>query len=150
MRTRSEKIKFVLLFAIAYSILLAIGLSLLGESLISLELSLIKGTLATSINYNSFIFVSECSGLVAISCYLAIMIALITMKHYRNKIKWIFILYSALLLFVWNIIRIILVLLSERISFSFAQVLHIVLWFVTFLIIVWLSIKSLKKEVKKK
>jgi len=146
MKDRKEKISFIITFIISYFLLLTIGLAFFGKALINLEIDIIKSILCISINYDSFVFVGECSGVVAISCYLAIILGLYIIKQYRKNIKWINVLYFCILLFIWNIIRIVLVLLSERISFSFAKVAHVIFWFVTFLIIVWLTIKSVKKK----
>jgi len=146
MKNRKEKITFIIAFILAYFLLLTLGLALFGKGLMNFEIGIIKSIISTQINYDSFVFVGECSGIVAISCYLAIIIGLFVIKQYRKNIKWITVIYSCIILFIWNIIRIVIVLLSERISFSFAEVSHVLLWFVTFLIIVWLTIKSLRKK----
>jgi exosortase/archaeosortase family protein len=143
MRTRLEKIKFIIWFVIIYSVLLLIGLKLFGNALIKLDTLIIKQVLGNIINYNSFIFVPECSGIVAISAYLAIVLGLIIIKY---KIDWKWIISSVVLLGIWNVIRIIIVVYSEKISFTLAQVLHVTLWFITGIIIVLLAIKSLKKK----
>jgi len=146
MKNIKEKISFIVAFIISYFFLLTLGLAFFGKSLINIEIELIKLILSTPINYDSFVFVAECSGIVAISCYLAIIIGLYIIKQYRKNIKWINVIYSCIFLFIWNIIRIVLVLLSERISFSFAEVTHVLFWFVTFILIVWLTTKSVKKK----
>jgi len=143
MRTRLEKIKFIIWFVIIYSVLLLIGLKWFGNALIKLDTLVIKQVLGNIINYNSFIFVPECSGVVAIYAYLAIVLGLIIVKY---KVDWKWIINSVILLGIWNIIRIIIVVLSEKISFSLAQVLHVTFWFITGIIIVLLAIKSLKKK----
>ncbi|MEI8364507.1 MAG: hypothetical protein WCF78_03555 [archaeon] len=142
MKTKLEKIKFIIWFVVIYSILLLVGLELFGNALIKLDTWIIKQVLGNIINYNSFIFVPECSGVVAISAYLAIILGLIIVKY---KIDWKWIIGSVVLLGVWNIIRIIIVVIAEKVSFSLAQVLHVTLWFITGIIIVLLAIKSLKK-----
>ncbi len=142
MKTKLEKIKFIIWFVVIYSVLLLVGLELFGNALINLDTWIIKQVLGNIINYNSFIFVPECSGVVAISAYLAIILGLIIVKY---KIDWKWIIGSVVLLGVWNIIRIIIVVIAEKVSFSLAQVLHVTLWFITGIIIVLLAIKSLKK-----
>ena len=146
MKTRMEKIKFIGWFIVFYAILLTIGLKLIGNTLIRLDISIIKSIFGNIINYNSFIFVSECSGVVGVSAYLSIVLALVVVKY---KIDWRWVIGSIVLLSIWNIIRISIVLYSEKASFQLASFLHVTLWFVTGVIIVLLAIKSLKKKKKK-
>jgi len=145
MKTRFEKIKFIIWFTIIYTVFLAFGLSLLGKFLLKIDEEVIKFLFGNIINYNSFIFVSECSGIVSISAYLAIVLGLIITKY---KMSWKWIIGSIVILWAWNIIRILIVVISEKASFALAQILHIVFWFITGIIIVLLAIKSLKKSKK--
>jgi hypothetical protein len=62
--------------------------------------------------------------------------------------SWKWIIGSIVILWAWNIIRILIVVISEKASFALAQILHIVFWFITGIIIVLLAIKSLKKSKK--
>ncbi len=146
METRLEKIKFVIWFVVLYSVLLTIGLKLIGKMLIKIDVWIIERVLGNIINYNSFVFVPECSGVVAISAYLAIVIALMITKY---RLNWKCIIGSMIILGIWNLIRIIIVVYSEKISFSLAKVLHVVFWFITGIIIMLLAIKSLKKKKNK-
>jgi|GEM_PF-938876 len=146
MKTRLEKINFIAWFVAIYSVLLIIGLNLFGKALVGIDVWIIKKIFGNIINYNTIMFVPECSGVVAVSAYLAIVLSLIILKY---KLKWKCIVGFVLLLEFWNLVRIVIVIYSEKVSFLLAQVTHVIFWFITGIIIILLTIKSIKKNKKK-
>ncbi len=135
----NKKIKFILYFIISFIVFLFIGLKVLAQPLIHLQVLLIKIIFGSFFNYLSFVFVPECSGIVSISAYLSIILAF---KLVKIKASTEIVLKSVLFLFIINIIRLIVVLFSEKISFVFAEIVHIISWFIIAVIIFWLVIKS--------
>jgi exosortase/archaeosortase family protein len=128
-----EKIRFILVFFISYFLFLAIGVFIFGNFLVGLEEKLIFWLLGNNVNYEAFDFVVYCSGIVSVSAYLGVIIALKTIKQ---KISNKAIAVSTIVLFLVNLLRIIVVMLSEKAGLH--QELHIISWFLMLFVVVWL------------
>jgi len=128
-----EKIKFILVFFISYFLLLAIGVFVFGNFLVGIEKQIIFWLLENNVNYEAFDFVVYCSGIVSISAYLGIVIALGVIKQ---KQSWKAIVLCVIVLFLVNLLRIIVVMLSEKVGWHHA--LHIIFWFLMLFVVVGL------------
>ena len=135
-----EKIRFILVFFVSYFLFLAIGVFIFGNFLIGLEEKLIFWFLGNGVNYNAFDFVVYCSGIVSISAYLGVVAAL---KTINQKMSGKVVVTSVFVLFLINLLRIMLVMLSERIGIH--QELHIISWFLMLFVVVWLIKISYRK-----
>lgn len=132
MKTK-EKIRFIVAFFISYFLFLAIGVFVFGNFLVGLEEQIIYFLLKDSVNYQAFDFVVYCSGIVSVSAYLGVVVALRTIKE---KISLKQVVASVIILFLLNLLRIMLVMLSEKIRLH--NPLHVVSWFVMLFVVVWL------------
>lgn len=132
MKTK-EKIRFIVAFFISYFLFLAIGVFVFGNFLVGLEEQIIYFLLKDSVNYQAFDFVVYCSGIVSISAYLGVVVALRTIKE---KISLKLVVASVIILFLLNLLRIMLVMLSEKIRLH--NPLHVASWFLMLFVVVWL------------
>ena len=128
-----EKIRFILVFFVSYFLLLAVGVFIFGNFLVGLEEKLIFWLLGNGVNYEAFDFVVYCSGIVSISAYLGVVVAL---KAIKQKQSWTPILLSIIVLFLVNLLRIMIVMLSEKGGLH--QQTHIISWFLMLFVVVWL------------
>ena len=140
MKTK-EKIRFIVTFFISYFLFLAISVFVFGNFLVGLEEQIIYFLLKDTVNYQAFDFVVYCSGIVSVSAYLGVVVALRTIKE---KIDLKLVVASVIILFLLNILRIMVVMLSE--SWGLHEPLHVISWFVMLFVIVWLIKISLKKS----
>lgn len=140
MKTK-EKIRFIVAFFISYFLFLAISVFVFGNFLVGLEEQIIYFLLKDTVNYQAFDFVVYCSGIVSVSAYLGVVVALRTIKE---KIDLKLVVASVIILFLLNILRIMVVMLSE--SWGLHEPLHVISWFVLLFVIVWLIKISLKKS----
>jgi len=129
-----EKARFIVVFFASYFLLLGVTIYALGDWLASSEGNLIIALLGKTVNYSAFEFVSYCSGLVSVSAYLGVCMALISIKQ---KVLARRVAIGVGILFLANILRLIAVLLSEKIGI--VQVVHVLSWFFMFVVIVWLA-----------
>lgn len=136
-----EKIRFILVFFVSYFLLLAIGVFIFGNLLIGLEEQIIYVLLKDAVNYEAFDFVVYCSGIVSISAYLGVVVAL---KAIKQKLSWTPILLSIIVLFLVNLLRIIVVMLSEKVGWH--QQMHILSWFLMLFVVVWLVKITFQKQ----
>jgi len=136
-----EKIRFILVFFVSYFLLLAIGVFIFGNFLVGLEEKIIFWLLQNRVNYEAFDFVVYCSGIVSISAYLGVVIALKTIKQ---KMSWTPILLSIIVLFLVNLLRIMVVMLSEKVGWH--QQTHIISWFLMLFVVVWLIKITFQKQ----
>ncbi|MFA5745314.1 MAG: hypothetical protein WCX82_00745 [archaeon] len=135
-----EKIIFIVSFVVAYALLLLLGVYVFGNFLVSGEEKIVHLILQNSVNYQAFDFVVYCSGIVSISAYLGVVIGfwVVTVKP---KLKLV--LASVIVLLLVNLLRIIAVMLSEKIGIE--EPLHVFSWFLMGAVIVWLIKISYKK-----
>lgn len=140
MKTK-ERIRFIVAFFISYFLFLAISVFVFGNFLVGLEEQIIYFLLKDTVNYQAFDFVVYCSGIVSVSAYLGVVVALRTIKE---KIDLKLVVASVIILFLLNILRIMVVMLSE--SWELHEPLHVISWFVMLFVIVWLIKISLKKS----
>lgn len=138
---KKQKIKFILVFAAAYALLLLLGVFVFGSLLVGIEEKIIHLLLGSSVNYQAFDFVVYCSGIVSVSAYLGVIAGFLALKQ---KTNYKVVLASVLLLFLINLLRIMLVMLSEKIGWH--QGVHMMSWFLMALVIVWLIKISMKKK----
>lgn len=138
---KKQKIKFILAFAVAYTLLLLLGVFVFGSLLVGIEEKIIHLLLCSSVNYSAFDFVVYCSGIVSVSAYLGVIAGFRVVKQ---KTNYKVVLASILLLFLINILRIMLVMLSEKIGWH--QTVHVISWFLMALVIVWLIKISAKRK----
>jgi exosortase/archaeosortase family protein len=137
----NEKIKFIIYFILIFIVFLFVGLNFFAIQLIDFQVMLIKNILGSIFNYASFIFVAECSGIISISVYLSVILALVAIKIKVNRKM---ILISIICLFLINILRLIIILASEKVSLLCAQIIHTLSWFLLIGIIFWLILKTKK------
>jgi hypothetical protein len=64
-----DRKKFIIYFAIIYFAAIFLLINNLGRWLIDIQILLIKTIFGTYFNYNLFVFVPECSGLISIITY---------------------------------------------------------------------------------
>jgi exosortase/archaeosortase family protein len=143
MHLDKKTINFIIYFTIIYTLLSFIFLKTIATPLINLWEYLIRSIFGDFLNYEPFIFVPICSGVISISVYLGIITSSKITLNKNSKIKWI--LLSVLLLWLANFLRILLVLLAEKISLSVSKTAHIVFWFAMGVVILYLILKTLKK-----
>lgn len=135
-----QKIRFIFIFAATYALLLLLGIFVFGNILIAIEEKTIHLILGNFVNYQAFDFVVYCSGIVSIAAYLGVIVGFLAIKQKLNKrLVWI----SVILLYLINLLRIIIVMLSEKIGLH--KELHVFSWFLMALVIVWLIKISTKK-----
>ena len=134
------KIKFVISFIISY-ILLIILLNPIGQKLVLFQKDLIYLLFGDYLNYQNFVFVPFCSGLISLSVYFSVIIGLKIIKI-KTKNSIIFLSIASLLLI--NILRLILILVIEKISNSIllTEITHIFSWFFMAVIILLLIKKT--------
>jgi exosortase/archaeosortase family protein len=135
-----EKIRFILIFFVSYFLLLAIGVFIFGTFLVGLEEQIIYFLLGNTVNYEAFDFVVYCSGIVSVSAYLGVIIAL---RSIKQKIELKLTLACVIILFLVNLLRIMLVMLSEKIGLH--EPLHVISWFLMLFMILWLIKISYRK-----
>lgn len=135
-----EKIRFILIFFVSYFLLLAIGVFIFGNFLVGLEEQIIYFLLGNTVNYEAFDFVVYCSGIVSVSAYLGVIIAL---RSIKQKIELKLTLACVIILFLVNSLRIMLVMLSEKIGLH--EPLHVISWFLMLFMILWLIKISYRK-----
>ncbi len=137
-------ILFLIYFIVIYGILTFLLLNSIATPLISLWEFVIKNIFKETLNYAPFVFVPICSGVISISIYISIV--------FSSKIAFKKILdYTRVLevvLFMWfiNLLRLVIVLGSEKISLEVAKTTHILSWFVVGVIILYLSLKTFKER----
>lgn len=134
------KIKFVVSFIISY-ILLIILFNPIGQKLVILQKDLIYLLFGNYFNYQNFVFVPFCSGLISLSVYFSVIIGLKIIKI-KTKNRMIFL--SIVSLFLLNILRLIFILFIEKISNSvlLTETAHIFSWFFMAVIILLLIKKT--------
>ncbi len=142
MHLDKKTINFIIYFTIIYTLLSFIFLKTIATPLINLWEYLIRSIFGDFLNYEPFIFVPICSGVISISVYIGIITSSKITLNKNSKIKWV--LSSVLLLWVANFLRILLVLLAEKISLSVSKIAHILFWFTMGLVILYLILKTLK------
>lgn len=135
---------FVIYFTVIYGVLSFIFLKTIAAPLINLWEYLIKSVFGNFFNYEPFIFVPVCSGVISIAIYLGIIFAGKISFKKKIDIKWA--LLSVLLIWLANFLRLLLVLLVEKISLQVSKITHIASWFVIGLIILYLALISFKKK----
>ncbi|HPV66100.1 MAG TPA: hypothetical protein PK655_01455 [archaeon] len=136
---KKQKIKFIVVFIVIYALLLLIGVFVFGNVLVGLEEKIIHLLLGNSVNYEAFEFVVYCSGIVSVSAYLGVISGFLAIKQkVKSKMVWV----GVILLFLINILRIMLVMLSERAGWHHTT--HVMSWFLMVFVILWLIKKSLK------
>ncbi len=135
---------FVIYFTVIYSLLSFIFLKSIATPLINLWEYLIKSIFDNFFNYEPFIFVPVCSGVISIAIYLGITFAGKISFKKKLDIKWV--LFSVLLIWIVNFLRLLLVLLAEKISLQVAKITHVASWFVVGLIIHSLVLKTFEKK----
>lgn len=140
---QKQNIIFIVSFIVIYSLLLFVNLRYFANHLILMQVNLIKNLFGGVFNYNSFVFVAECSGVVSISTYLSTILALLVTKV-KGYFNFKILLFTASLLVI-NFLRLIVVLLSEKVSFGFAKFTHIFFWFVMGGVIIIFILKSREK-----
>jgi exosortase/archaeosortase family protein len=140
-KIKINKIKFIIIFLCIYFILLLLFLDLIGKPLINLQINIIKNLFGNLFKYNKFEFVNHCSGIISIITYLSIVLTLLINKI---KIKYIDIVISTLILVIYNLLRLILILVISNYNFFLSEIIHFVSWFVLFIIILLLIKKYCK------
>lgn len=136
---KKQKIKFIVVFIVIYALLLLIGVFVFGNVLVGLEKKIIHFLLGNSVNYEAFEFVVYCSGIVSVSAYLGVIAGFLAIKQkVKSKMVWV----GVILLFLINILRIMLVMLSEKVGWHHTT--HVMSWFLMVFVILWLIKKSLK------
>jgi len=149
MWTKNQKSKFIISFFVIYSVLLLIFLKLsINQQLISNYLLLFERNIIYLVNpvllsTQAFVLVPECSGIVSISVYLALIFALISIKRFTN---WLIIIKNILIIWLANLLRILIILLVGETNLSLAKVLHVILWFILGLLVFWLVYINEKKK----
>jgi len=149
MWTKNQKSKFIISFFIFYSALLLIFLKLsINNQLISNYLLLFEKNILYLINHallstQAFVLVPECSGVVSISVYLALVFALASIKRFTN---WLIVIKNILIIWLANLLRILIILLIGESNLSLAKVLHVILWFILGLLVFWLVYINEKKK----
>lgn len=149
MWTKNQKSKFIISFFIFYSVLLLIFLKLsINNQLISNYLLLFEKNILYLINHallstQAFVLVPECSGVVSISVYLALVFALASIKRFTN---WLIVIKNILIIWLANLLRILIILLIGESNLSLAKVLHVILWFILGLLVFWLVYINEKKK----
>ena len=149
MWTKNQKSKFIISFFIFYSVLLLIFLKLsINNQLISNYLLLFEKNILYLINHallstQAFVLVPECSGVVSISVYLALIFALASIKRFTN---WLIIIKNILIIWLANLLRILIILLIGESNLSLAKVLHVILWFILGLLVFWLVYINEKRK----
>jgi exosortase/archaeosortase family protein len=129
---KKDKIIFVISFAVFYSLLLILGILVFGNLLLGIEEKIIYLLLGNSVNYNAFDFVVYCSGIVSIAAYLGVIFGFLVV---RIKPVLKVVIASIILLWVINLLRIIIVLLSEKIGLERST--HVLSWFLMGAVVVW-------------
>ncbi|HOD89906.1 MAG TPA: hypothetical protein PKK56_02405 [archaeon] len=140
MISKKQKINFIIYFCLFYTISLILIFKIIGQPIMDFEINLIKNIFGNTLNYTPFLFAPFCSGLVGISIYLTIIFSLGITKIY--KIKPIKTIIYTITLYLINIIRLIIVLLSEKINIEFAQTIHVISWFIIGGFILWFVYKN--------
>lgn len=143
----NKKYLFIVYFIIFYTIISFILLKTIANPLVNLWVFLINSIFKNYFNYAAFIFVPICSGVISKSIYLSIILSIKIAFKTKIKIKWV--LLSIIFIWVANLLRILIVLFVEKTSYSLAKTTHIVFWFIMGLIILGLSLKTIKKEKNK-
>lgn len=141
---KRKLIIFLIGFILIYFILSFILLKTIATPIVSLWEYIIKGIFKDYFNYEPFIFVPICSGVISISVYLGIIISSKIAKIKKIEIKWV--LLSVLLIWLANFLRIILVLWSEKLGLVFTKITHNLSWFLVGAVILYLALKTFKKE----
>lgn len=124
---KRENYFFILWFLIVYLVLNFTLLKFFGKPVIGFWEWLIKIIFGNYFNYQVFVFVPLCSGLMSVCIFLSVLIAY--SLAYKKKVKINLSFFGVLFLLMANFLRLILVLLSEKVSFLFAKVMHVLLWF---------------------
>lgn len=143
-KERKKLLMFVIYFTVIYSLLSFIFLKTIASPLINLWEYLIRGIFGDFFNYEPFIFVPICSGVISISVYLGLIISVNYSLKKKNDIKWV--LLSVILIWVANFLRLLLVLVAEKISMTFAKAAHVLSWFLMGAVILYLALKTFKKK----
>jgi exosortase/archaeosortase family protein len=144
MKTKNKKYFFIFYFLVIYTLLSILFLKTIGQNLINLWEYLIRVIFGNVFNYQAFIFVPECSGVISISIYLGIIFAARIAYLKRIKIKQA--LSSIILLIVTNFLRLLIVLTTEKLGVVVAKVTHVVSWFLIGLVILYLALNSFKNK----
>jgi exosortase/archaeosortase family protein len=143
-KERKKLLMFVIYFTVIYSLLSFIFLKSIAVPLINLWEYLIRSIFGDFFNYEPFIFVPVCSGVISISVYLGLVISANLSLEKKNDIKWV--LLSVVLIWTANFLRLLLVLVSEKISLSLAKVVHVLSWFGIGVAILGLALITFKKN----
>ncbi|MFH0905755.1 MAG: hypothetical protein V1824_00275 [archaeon] len=152
-KNNKEKISFLIWFIVIYALLLIISISLISNHLMAIQENIIRYLLMNSkINYENYIFTSYCSGIVSIATFLSIILALeiitirknIKKKDKARKIKSIII--AIIILFLFNIIRLIIILLFGNISLGLSEIAHYLSWIVMGIVVLLLIRNYAKKN----
>lgn len=140
-----QKIKIILKFSFLYFLMLFVLVFIFGNYLLGIEEKIIYFLLKENINYEAFEFVVYCSGVVSVSAYLAGVISLTNKENLKERVKPVVV--SVILLFMINLLRIIVVMLSEKLNLQ--HTVHIISWFFMLFVVVYLIEISLREKMKK-
>ena len=75
MKIKNQKYLFIIYFIIVYTLLNILFLNTIATNLINLWEYVIKQLFGNFFNYQAFVFVPVCSGVISLSIYLGIIIA---------------------------------------------------------------------------
>jgi exosortase/archaeosortase family protein len=138
----NKRLRFVFYFMVFYFVFLFFGLSFIGPFLINIQYKLIELLFKENIS-SQLVFVSHCSGVVSLATYLAIVASFSFLKIKTSFKKIIF---SCVVLLFYNVLRLLLIVYLATISLFYAEVAHVVSWFIVFIIII-LLIKDYKIKI---
>jgi len=140
-----EKLNFIFVFIITYTLLLLLGIYVFGNTLLGFEENLIHLVLGNFVNYSNFSFVVYCSGIVSMAAYLGVIAGFLAI---RLKILYKVVIANIIVLWLINLFRIIAVMLSDTIGLT--KIIHIFSWFFMAIIIIWMIEITVKGNRKKK
>lgn len=144
MKSKNKYISFIIYFSIIYTILSILFLKTIAQPLINLWEFVIRNIFGNFLNYDPFIFVPICSGVISIAVYLSILIAG-KISFFKNS-DFKRILLGVIFIWFVNLLRLVIVIMSEKVSISFAKMIHVLSWFVVGAIILLLSLKTFKNK----
>lgn len=136
-----KKIKFILAFFIAYFLFLFLGVYVFGGFFMLVEEQIIFGLLKNNVNYKAFEFVVYCTGIVSVAAYLGCVVALLLVNQ---RVRALPVVASVIVLFLANLLRIMLVMLSEKVGIH--RELHVISWFLMFFVVVLLIYLTFQKQ----
>ena len=149
MWTKNQKSKFIISFFIIYSVLLLIFLKthinqqLISNHLLFLEENIIYLINPSLLGLQAFVLVPECTGIVSISVYFALVFALLSIRRFT---KWFVVIKNIIIIWIANLLRIIIILMIGQTNILLAKVLHVILWFILGLLVFWLVYTNEKNK----